>query len=76
MLTLIHELGGVIKPKEAQARAIPQDDGCAWLVKPVTMPARPYLRPAAEKECPKMASRIRRTFNRRSKRPNSRSKPA
>lgn len=64
---LIHELGGVIKPKNAQALAIPQDDGSVRLVKSVTMPARPYLRPAADKEYPKLAGRIKRAFKRRSK---------
>lgn len=64
---LIHELGGVIKPKNAQALAIQQDDGSVRLVKSVTMPAWPYLRPATDKGYPKLAGRIKRAFKRRSK---------
>ncbi|MGE4298907.1 MAG: phage virion morphogenesis protein [Desulfovibrionaceae bacterium] len=40
---LIHQLGGVIKPKNAKALKIPLPDGTFALVQSVTMPARPYL---------------------------------
>lgn len=66
----IHELGGVIKPKRAKALAIPDPKkaGGVILVKSVTIPRRPYLRPAADKEYPKLAARIKRAFERSSKR--------
>lgn len=42
----IHELGGVILPKTAQALKF-QIPGVGWrTVKKVTMPARPFLRPS------------------------------
>jgi phage gpG-like protein len=59
---LIHELGGVIVPKKAKALAIPQADGSVRLVKKVTIPARPYLRPAADAIYPQLAANIRRAF--------------
>jgi len=62
----IQELGGVIRPKRAQALAIPQPDGSVRLVKQVKIPARPYLRPAADKHYPKLGSRIRKAFERKS----------
>ncbi|WP_346915036.1 phage morphogenesis protein [uncultured Roseibium sp.] len=64
---LIQELGGTIKAKNAKALAIPQDDGSVRFVKSVEIPARPYLRPAADKEYPKLAGRIKKAFERRSK---------
>jgi phage gpG-like protein len=59
---LIHELGGTIVPKTAKALAIPQTDGSVRLVQSVTIPARPYLRPAADAEYPGLAGRIRRAY--------------
>lgn len=59
---LIHELGGVIVPKKAKALAIPQSDGSVRFVKKVTIPARPYLRPAADATYPQLAANIRRAF--------------
>jgi phage gpG-like protein len=56
---LIHELGGVIVPKKAKALAIPQPDGSVRFVKKVTIPARPYLRPAADLIYPRLAANIR-----------------
>ncbi len=61
---LIHELGGVIKPRTAKALAIPQDDGGVRLVKSVTIPARPYLRPSADANYPTLGRRIRAAFDR------------
>lgn len=65
----IHELGGTIRPKTAKALAIPDPKkaGRVILVQSVTIPARPYLRPAADKEYPKLANRIKRAFERGSK---------
>jgi phage gpG-like protein len=59
---LIHELGGVIVPVRAKALAIPQPDGSVRLVKSVTIPARPYLRPAADAHYPDLAAKIRKAF--------------
>ncbi len=44
----IHELGGVIKATNAPALVFQTDDGNWHHVKAVTIPARPYLRPAAD----------------------------
>jgi hypothetical protein len=46
---LIHELGGTIVPKVAKALKIPMPTARFRFVKSVTIPARPYLRPAADK---------------------------
>lgn len=59
---LIHELGGVIVPVRAKALAIPQPDGSVRFVKSVTIPARPYLRPAADALYPQLAGNIRAFF--------------
>lgn len=58
----ILELGGTIVPKKAKALAIPQTDGSVKFVAKVTIPAHPYLRPAADEEYPKLAERIRKAF--------------
>lgn len=59
---LIHELGGVIVPVRAKALAIPQADGSVRFVKSVRIPARPYLRPAADARYPQLAANIRAAF--------------
>jgi hypothetical protein len=59
---LIHELGGVIRPVRAQALAIPQPDGSVRFVKSVTIPARPYLRPAADIFYPALVGNIRSAY--------------
>ena len=59
---LIHEVGGVIKPVGKQALKFQLEDGTFVTAKKVTIPARPYLRPAADKEYPKLAQRIRKAF--------------
>ena len=61
---LIHELGGVIVPKRAKALAIPQPDGGVVFAQSVTIPANPYLRPAADVQYPLLAGRIRKAFQR------------
>jgi len=58
----ILEEGGTIKPKKGKALAIPQADGSVRLVAKVTIPAYPYLRPAADLEYPKLAERIQKAF--------------
>lgn len=63
---LIHELGGVIVPVRAKALKIPQPDGSFRFVKSVTIPARPYLRPAADAIYPKLAGNIRAFFEKAS----------
>ena len=63
---LIHELGGVIVPVRAKALAIPQADGSVRFVKSVTIPARPYLRPAADALYPQLAGNIRAFFEKSS----------
>ncbi|RKR03575.1 phage morphogenesis protein [Maricaulis maris] len=60
----IHELGGIIKPKNGAALTIPQSDGSVRLVSQVKIPARPYLRPAADAEYPKLALNIRKAYER------------
>jgi phage gpG-like protein len=59
---LIHELGGTIVPVRAKALAIPQPDGSVRFVKKVVIPARPYLRPAADLIYPRLAANIRRAW--------------
>lgn len=60
---LIHELGGVIRPRRARALVF-EVGGRTVAVRSVTIPARPYLRPAADAEYPGLAARIRRAFAR------------
>lgn len=60
----IHEEGGTIRPKNAKALAVPLPEGGIALVQSVTIPARPYLRPAADVEYPKLAKRIRNAYER------------
>lgn len=59
---LIHELGGTITAKAAKALAIQLPDGGVAFVKSVTIPARPYLRPSADRNYPSLADRIRDAF--------------
>ena len=61
---LIHELGGVITPKTAKALMIPQADGSVRFAASVTIPARPYLRPAADMSYPSLGRRIRVAYDR------------
>ena len=61
---LIMELGGVIKPVTAKALAIPLEGGGMAFAKSVTIPARPYLRPASDVEYPRLAGRIRKAYER------------
>lgn len=61
---LIHELGGWIHAKHAKALAFQVPDGSWRMVKAVFIPARPYLRPAADKLYPTLAGRIRAAYER------------
>jgi phage gpG-like protein len=63
---LIHELGGVIVPVRAQALKFKLPDGSFRIVKSVTIPARPYLRPAADAVYPKLTGNIRKAFEKSS----------
>lgn len=63
---LIHELGGVIVPVRAQALKFRLPDGSFRIVKSVTIPARPFLRPAADAVYPKLAGNIRAAFEKAS----------
>lgn len=57
---LIHELGGVIRPQTAKALVFEPAPGAGLVqVQSVTIPPRPYLRPAADAEYPKLGARIR-----------------
>lgn len=63
---LIHELGGVIVPVRAQALKFKLPDGSFRIVKSVTIPARPCLRPAADAIYPKLAGNIKAAFEKSS----------
>lgn len=56
------EIGAVIRPVHAEALAIPQPDGSVRMAKEVTIPAYPYLRPAADAIYPTLAGRIRESY--------------
>ena len=59
---LMQELGGVIRPVRAKALVFQADDGSFVVTQKVTIPARPALRPSADREYPKLAKRIRRAY--------------
>jgi hypothetical protein len=56
---LAQELGAIIRPVKAKALAIPQPGGGVRFVQKVVIPARPYLRPAADTWYPQLAANIR-----------------
>lgn len=60
---LIQELGGTITAKTAKALAIPLPDGGVAFAHSVTIPARPYLRPAGDKMYPLLGDRIRLAYD-------------
>ena len=49
-------------PVKARALAIPQPDGSVRFAKSVIIPARPYLRPAADATYGKLPSNIRKAY--------------
>lgn len=60
---LIQEEGGTIEPVSARALFIPDHaGGIAAVVQKVEIPARPYLRPAADAEYPSLTRRIREEY--------------
>lgn len=59
---LIHELGGWIHAKAAKALAFQVPDGSWRFVQAVFIPARPYLRPAADAIYPRLAGNIRTAY--------------
>lgn len=60
---LIHEMGGVIRPVRAKALAFRLADGSFRMAQQVTIPARPFLRPAADAIYPLLAGNIRKAFD-------------
>lgn len=58
------EKGATIVPVTAKALAIPQPGGGVVFVQKVTIPAYPYLLPAADATYPLLAGKIRAAFNR------------
>jgi RNase P/RNase MRP subunit p29 len=59
---LIQEKGGTIVPKNANALKFRAEDGSFVTVASVTIPARPYLRPAADARYPGLAGNIRQAY--------------
>lgn len=59
---LAMELGATIVPVKAKALAIPQPDGGVKFAKKVVLPARPWLRPAADAVYPRLSDNIRRAY--------------
>jgi hypothetical protein len=59
---LAQELGAIIRPVKAKALAIPQPGGGVRFVKQVTIPAQPYLRPAADAWYPSLGTNIRKAM--------------
>lgn len=59
---LAQELGAIIRPVKAKALAIPQPGGGVRFVKQVTIPAQPYLRPAADAWYPSLGTNIRKAL--------------
>lgn len=60
---LAQELGAIIRPVVKQALKFRLPDGTFVVAKKVVIPARPYLRPAADACYPKLANNIRIAFN-------------
>lgn len=54
----IHELGGTIVPKRANFLRFKTADGSWHMIKQVTIPARPYMRPAAEIMQPRLVEML------------------
>ena len=54
----IHEFGGVIRPKTANALRFQTKDGNWVITQSVTIPARPYVRPALDENKEAIASAI------------------
>lgn len=59
----IQELGGTIVPRNGQALHFKLPNGKFVTVKSVTLPARPYLRPAGDAIYPKLPAAIRAAYD-------------
>ena len=59
----IHEYGGTITPVHANKLAIPLDDGGVAFVDSVTIPPRPYLRPALDAVTPQIQEDFEAVIN-------------
>jgi phage gpG-like protein len=60
----IHEFGGVIKAKKAKALRFKTKDGNWVFTKSVTIPARPYMRPAVDVGRGRIKQAVRATLKR------------
>lgn len=60
----IHELGGIILPRRADALKFQTADGAWHTVKRVVIPARPYMRPAAEERKPVLLAQVNEAVQR------------
>ena len=58
----IHEFGGVIRPRRA-SHLVFQIDGQWVRTTQVNMPARPYMRPAADESVGEVKREVQRAFN-------------
>lgn len=58
----IQELGGTIVPRNGEALHFRLPDGTFATVKSVTLPARPYLRPAGDAKYPNLPGAIRAAY--------------
>lgn len=61
----IHEFGGVIRAREAKALRFKTDDGAWHTVKSVTIPARPYARPALDEHVQEVEDAIAAAINKK-----------
>lgn len=59
----IHELGGTIVPRNGQALRFQLPDGSWAMAAKVTIPPRPYLRPAADAKYPNLPAAIRAAYD-------------
>jgi HK97 gp10 family phage protein len=60
----IHEFGGVIRAKNAKALRFRTKDGQWHTVKSVTIPARPYMRPAVDEGKGRVEAAVRAVLKR------------
>jgi len=61
----IHEFGGVIRAVKAKALRFRTEDGAWHTVKAVTIPARPYARPALDEHMPEVEDAIAAAINKK-----------
>ncbi len=58
----IHEFGGIIRPRNVSGRLVFEIDGELVFAREVTIPARPYLRPAFDQNQDEMLSAFTRVM--------------